>query len=192
MTYEAIRKCMLDRGMKFFHGYMNVNIVYVRMKRYRVNQFDDYGFLLYEDELGRPVTLQRPVTTRPGKTVLNSPINRRGAAILVPGQYLSSHKLDLHKGKYEAVCQRKGKVKVYRDNDMDNSFDYNPDSIEEGFFGINCHKATWETYYVNGWSAGCMVDQQSDWYNVFINLVKKSVGIYGNSLSLTLLKEEWL
>jgi hypothetical protein len=192
MNYETIKKAMLERNMRFFEGHLNVNIVYVRMNQYRLNRFDDYGFLLYQDELGRPVTLQRPCTTRPGESMLRKPINASGTAILVPGQYLSTHKIDLHNGKYEAVCQRRGPVKVYRDNNLDGNFDYNEESIDEGWFGINCHKAGWESELVNGWSAGCMVDKYAYMYDPWLRIIKRSCKLYGNSLSLTLLKEEWL
>jgi hypothetical protein len=188
-VYDKIKQRMNDLGYSFFEGYLNVNVVYIRMKNYRLNRFDDYGYVLWQDELGRPVTLQRPVTTRPGKKWLNSPINARGTAILVPGQYRSCYQIDLHNGKYEALCQRKGKVKVYRDNNLDDEFNYDPLSIEEGYFGINCHKAGWSSDIVDGWSAGCQVDQYAFYYDIFMSTIKKSAKVYGNSFTLTLLNE---
>ena len=192
MNYQTIKETMLERNMRFFEGHINVNIVYVRMDEYRMNHFDDYGFLLYQDELGRHVTLQRPVTTRPGESMLRKPINAKGTAILGPGEYVSTHKIDLHNGKYEAVCQRLGPVRVYRDNNLDGNFDYNEDSIDEGMFGMNCHKAGWESKVVNGWSAGCQVDQYAYMYDPWLRIIKRSCKLYGNSLSLTLLKQEWI
>lgn len=190
MNREIIKQVFNERGYKFFHGHLNVNIVGVRMNEYRMNHFDDFLFLSYEDELGMPITLQWPITTRPGLSVLKSPINAKGTAILVPDQYRSVYKIDKHNGRYDAVCQRNGVVTVYRDNDRDNEFDYSPDTWDSGYFGINIHKAGWASAIVNGWSAGCQVFQYAQDFDLFMAIVKRSVRIYGNSLTYTLIEEK--
>jgi hypothetical protein len=120
-------------------------------------------------------------------------MNKKGTAILVPGQYRSAWKLNLHQGKYLALCQAKP-VKVYRDNDLDNEFDFISESIQEGIFGINIHRSNpyTESYYVDKWSAGCTVFKKVDEYNEFIDICKKSADIYGNSFTYTLLNENEL
>lgn len=105
---------------------------------------------IYRDWNLNWVIRQWPITTKPGTTVLRRPVNSKGTAILVPGQYEGVYKLDLHAGKYLALCQRLGSVKVYRDNDKDDQYDLNPSTIEEGMFGINIHRAGADSVQVNG------------------------------------------
>ena len=95
-------------------------------------------------------------TTDPGITSMTKPVSYKGCAILVPGQYRSAWKLGYHKGKYEAIVQYKP-VKVYRDNNKDAVYDFNPKTVEEGTFGINIHKAGKHSTQVDNWSAGCQV-----------------------------------
>ena len=49
--------------------------------------------------------------------------------------------MDLHRGKYLALCQRKP-VSVYRDNDKDKRYDLKDKTIDTGLFGINIHKSS--------------------------------------------------
>ena len=72
---------------------------------------------------------------------MDSPMNSKGCAILVPGQYRGSHKLRLHQGRYLALGQQRS-VKVYRDRDKDGHYDFDESTIDEGLFGINIHRAT--------------------------------------------------
>ena len=65
-------------------------------------------------------------TTEPGTSILQRPIVKGGTAILIPGQYRSTYKIDTHGGKrkYTALCQRSGKVKMWRDDNGDRKPDY--------------------------------------------------------------------
>jgi hypothetical protein len=38
-------------------------------------------------------------------------MNSKGCAILKEGQYKGVYEIDLHNGKYEAICQRLGPVR---------------------------------------------------------------------------------
>lgn len=67
-------------------------------------------------------------------------MNPKGTAILAPGQYQSSHKIGLHRGKYKALVQHRP-VTVYRDNNKDSKYDLEPTKKDTGIFGINIHKA---------------------------------------------------
>ena len=119
------------------------------------------------------------------------PVTSKGVAILVEGQYKDVYKIDLHKNRYEALCQRGGTVKVYRDNDKDAEHDMDKATIEEGWFGINIHRARDEAYteQVNGWSHGCQVFADDDDFEEFMDLCHKHKELYGNSFTYTLLKE---
>jgi len=149
--------------------------------------------LYREEELA--VKHQYSITTDPGKYWLENPINPKGTAILVPGQYLGTWKLGKHQGKYEALVQRKP-VKVWRDNNKDSVIDYPyaHAQVSEGYFGINIHRSNPydKSYVVDRWSAGCQVFQAIDDYKEFMDLCKSSSDLYGNSFSYTLVTEEEL
>jgi hypothetical protein len=98
-----------------------------------------------------------------------------------------------HAGKYKALCQGKA-LKVYRDDDKDREYDMLTESIQEGLFGINIHRAhsKHELEEVGKYSAGCQVVQDPNEWNVFINICEEAVKVWGNSFSYTLLKESEL
>ena len=116
-----------------------------------------------------------------------------GVAILKPGQYRGSHKLRLHQGKYMALGQQKP-VKVYRDNNLDNKYDLNESSLEEGIFGINIHRATGRTggtsTRVDKWSAGCQVIANNDDWHCFLDICMTAREIWGNSFTYTLIESK--
>jgi hypothetical protein len=127
-----------------------------------------------------------PATTVPGTPWLWSPMNKTGAAVLVPGQYIDAYSLGQYKG-YEALIQT-GPVKVYRDNNRDSQADENPDTIETGFFGICIHKAGLLTKYINKNSAGCQVFKCSADFDEFIALCRGQKKFLGNKFTYTLLE----
>ncbi len=132
------------------------------------------------------------LTTDPGLRLLKAPSNSNGTAILVPGQYRGVYKKDLHNGKYYAICQRLGPVKVYRDSNRDNTLDMNPAKIQTGYFGINIHRAakTGVLELIGGHSAGCQVFQNTNEFNKFMEFVDKAIALYGNSFTYTLITSE--
>ena len=81
---------------------------------------------------------------------------------------------------------------MVRDPTLDDTLDLNEDSIMEGVFGINVHKAGSNSTLVNKWSAGCVVLSNEERYDFFIELCKKQVEVHPTwtKYSLTLL-EEW-
>ncbi|MEI2737870.1 MAG: hypothetical protein V9F01_03695 [Chitinophagaceae bacterium] len=54
-------------------------------------------------------------TTDPGNYWLKTFMNRNGTAILKPGQYKHSHRIGVHRGKYQALVQQ-NPVTVLRDD----------------------------------------------------------------------------
>ena len=113
--------------------------------------------------------------------------NAAGVARLVEGQYRSSHIIGLHQGKYEALRQAKN-VKVYRDADKDMQHDEN--KIQEGVFGINIHKAGVDSTYVENWSEGCQVFKRSADFDSFMEIIRKSRDVHGNSFTYTLIESK--
>ena len=120
-------------------------------------------------------------------------MNKNGVAILKPGQYRGSHRVGLHQGKYEALTQAKP-LKVYRDNNRDDKYDLIESNVHEGIYGINIHRATkWEgkkSTQIDKWSAGCQVIAANDDFKLFMEIIKKGAGIWGNSFSYTLIESK--
>ncbi len=190
---KQIIKVMTLKGYKVFESDskpFNLNIVGIRESNPTTNLFNDTISIFWKYEK-RWNFVDFQATTLPGLKYLETPMNPKGCAILVPNQYQGVWELGLHNGKYEALVQRKGEVEVYRDENEDQSYDMASNSRESGYFGINIHKASeGERNTVDGYSAGCQVFQNSDEYDIFIDLCKKGEKFWGNSFSYTLLNEK--
>lgn len=169
----------------------HLNIVAVRSHSSRFDNFDDTLYLIYRNEDGKQVAHQYKITTDPGsyysKTKL---LNEDGVAILVPGQYVDTYLLGKHRGKYEALVQRGGKVKVWRDGNRDDQLD-RAGRIYEGWYGINIHRARAQgtTSRVGSYSAGCQVFQNADEFRTLISLANKSQDHRRGRFTYTLLEQ---
>lgn len=155
-----------EHGFKVFDKLdFDLNIIGVRnMNSKEANLFDDEIHIIYR-ERGFWVDEYGPATTEPGKYYLAKKDYRPdGVAILkCPQQIRGGYILGPHgQTGYEALVQRRAKVTVIRDPDMDGELDY--DGAEDtGYFGINIHRASLKndgvTPTVGLWSAGCQVWQ---------------------------------
>ena len=177
-----------SKNHKIFTRPYELNIIGWRSKGRIANKFDDYLYVCYKDYGGRWIYHTWKITTDPGTKSLKNPVNAKGTAILCPGQYLDSYQIGLHQGKYEALTQ-KLPVTVYRDNDLDNYLDLQPQKVFSGMFGINIHKAGIDSEVVEGHSAGCQVFKRVADFNSFMKLCKNHQKLYGNSFSYTLIQE---
>ena len=96
-------------------------------------------------------------------------------------------------GRYEALGQQKP-VKVYRDNNLDDCYDFDESSIQEGLFGINIHRATKyagkKSSQIDRWSAGCQVIAAYDDFMEFMQICNNSKDIWGNSFTYTLIESK--
>lgn len=191
--YFDFEKLFKAKGYSYFtKGDYNLNIIGIRSSEKEVtNKYDDCLVLIYHTQAGWRRCIYS-ITTDPGLKSIKNPINSKGTAILVPGQYKGTYKIDKHKGKYDALCQRNKPVKVYRDGNLDNIYDFNPNSIETGLFGINIHRSSEFaiTSKIDGYSAGCQVFSNPKEFRAFMILVKKSARTYGNCFTYTLITEE--
>ena len=176
---------LLPACFKFYTDPMKLNIVGIR-KQLHTNAFDDELRVGYHDAAGKYHETAWAITTDPGSSSLIKG-KSKGTAILVPGQYEDTYAIDLHRGSYQALCQRLGKVRVYRDKNKDSKHDLVDCGIEEGFFGINIHKAGRHSKLVDGWSAGCQVFQKEDDFKHFMSLCKVHAKLYGNCFTYTLI-----
>ena len=172
----------------FENGQYNLNIIGIRNKNHKPNCFDDRICVVFKDENGW-ITRTWECSTEPGTYWLENPMNSGGTAIMVPGQYRGVYKIDKHRGLYDALCQRGGTVKCFRDKNKDDIIDAEPDSITEGMYGINIHKSGVHSTQVNNWSAGCQVFSTESDFEEFMSICYAARNKWGNSFTYTLIEE---
>ena len=198
-TREQIETAVKAKGYKWFEDPANkgydVNIVGVRNNKTKgrvTNAFDDHITISYKID-GEWYFECFKCTTDPGTHWVENIMREEGVAILKPGQYRGSHKLRLHAGKYMALGQQKP-VKVYRDNNRDGKYDLIEESVQEGLFGINIHRATGRSggtsTRVDKWSAGCQVIANNDDWHCFLDICHAAREIWGNSFTYTLIESD--
>lgn len=177
LTIEELKLEFTKLGYKW----LNFGIVGIRSKADVPDKFDDLIGLVENNTVTWFIG-----TTNPGIHWLVNLLNPKGAALLKANQYLDTWKLDLHQGKYLALCQRKPVV-VYRDGDKDNKSE-ETNVTETGLFGINIHRSNPSAIsQINDkWSAGCQVLSNPSDFTYLIDRCKAS-GL--KDFSYTLLKE---
>ena len=172
----------------FTEGSYNMNIIGVRAKTDKVvtNKFDDFIILEYKDEYEKWCRQIYKATTDPGITWIKDPMDSKGCAMMVPGQYRGLWRIGMHKGKYKALVQNRP-VSVYRDNNKDSVYDIEAATINTGVFGINLHHAGADSVQVDKWSAGCQVVARLRDFQQLMSIVSKQKA---PSYTYTLIKEE--
>ena len=168
---EKIESAVKAKGYRWFED--KLNIVGVRnslVGNVVTNAFDDHITISRLDN-GVWKYYEWMATTDPGRKGVMEYHNPNGVARMVPGQYIDSHGLGLHQGKYEALKQFKN-VKVYRDANKDLVYDETKN--QEGVFGINIHKAGVDSTLVENWSEGCQVFKRAQEFEAFMELCRKS------------------
>lgn len=179
-----------SKGYSFYSsGVFNLNIIGVRTSDKMNNLFDDELWLIYKNEAGEQCFNRFSITTQPGKYWMQAKLGHPdGTFILALGQYKGAYQIGLHKGKYEALVQR-GRVYGYRDNNKNKLYDMDPDTIVDGFFGINIHRSNPYTAskLVDRWSAGCQVFADPIEYEDFMDRVRTAAALWGNSFTYTLI-----
>jgi len=179
-----------DEGYEIWNEPYRLWLFGLRSKDSQANSFNDTLGCYYYSPEGGWVSYFWPGTTDPGTYWLENPSRVAGTAILVEEQYLDTWTIDLHAGKYEALCQRAGEVSVYRDGNKDNVLDENPDTITTGYFGINIHKAGSDSTQVDKWSAGCQVFKRLADFNKMMKLAHMQQDNTGlKTFSYTLMRE---
>jgi hypothetical protein len=194
-TREQIESAVKAKGYKWFtNDNYDVNIVGVRNAATNgevTNKFDDCVTISYKDEEGKWHFHCFEATTDPGSHWTEKQLlNKNGVAILKEGQYRGSHMIGLHQGKYEALRQKKP-LKVYRDGNRDETYDFIEENVHEGIYGINIHRATsregGKSVQVDKWSAGCQVIAANNDFKLFMEVVNKAAKVWGNSFTYTLI-----
>jgi len=191
IAIPLIQKVFEKKGYVFFtNGQFNLNLLGLRGNNRKAGQFDDFIAAIYKDEKNEWVVRYWNATTDAGTYWLKNPMNIKGTALLVPNQYRNCWQIGLHKGTHPALIQ-KAEVSVYRDNDKDFILDFDSAKIDTGMFGINIHSvAPLKEAKVNDkWSAGCQVFAYDKDHKSFMQLVRQSAEIYGNTFSYTLIEQ---
>jgi len=191
---KQIKEALQAKGYKFFEtGDYNVNIVGVRNSETAgkvTNRFDDVITVSYKID-GEWQYHEFDCTTDPGTHWVENVMNKKGVAILKPGQYRSSHKIRKHLGQYEALGQQ-NPVTVYRDNNKDGKYDLV--KTDTGLFGINVHRASKyagkKSTQINKWSAGCQVIAANDDWTKFMKIMRKARDTWNNNFTYTLIESK--
>jgi hypothetical protein len=193
-TLDQIKSAMIAKGYKWFEeGDFNLNLIGVRNSDTGdtvTNAFDDTFFIAYRDA-GKWKIHNYACTTDPGAHWQQAPLNAGGTASLVPNQYRSTWRIDLHQGVYKALKQFKP-VDTYRDKNKDLKYTRHIEDITNGIYGINIHRAsaTGVSNRVDKWSAGCQVIADPADFANLMYLAHVAEKKYGNSFTYTLLESK--
>jgi len=168
----------------FKSGDYDLNLFGIRSKDLEPTTFNDWLGCAYKVD-GKWHLDYWPATTDPGLYWRENPSNVKGTAVLVPDQYRSTYTIDLHAGKYLALCQRAGTVTVWRDANRDAVLDLDGSNEETGYFGINIHASANDPYHedrdrgpddeVGKWSAGCQVHGTTEGFREMMALCDKQI-----------------
>lgn len=190
-SISQVTNAYRKRGYELYYLSQKMNIFGIRSVDNTPNVFNDkIGFIT---SMGNESVLKvYNATTDPGTFYLKKPLNVRGTAILPEGQYVNTFALDLHRGKYLALCQRLKTISVYRDNNKDEMVDFFAEATDLGWHGINIHKAHWLKilFNIDKYSAGCQVIADPKEFDEFIQYCKIHSSKWGNKFTYTLLNEK--
>lgn len=173
-SFDLIKAAVLKKGYRWFEQEGAMNIVGVRTViagNRLTDLFDDKITISYKLN-GKWTYLESPATTDPGSYYLRNFEVKSGVAILVPGQYISSHSLGYHRGQYQALVATR-LLNVYRDGNKDKVYNFVNPQVNGS--GINIHRASSSNIQaaVNNWSAGCQVFVNPKDFNTMISLAKQ-------------------
>lgn len=124
--------------------------------------YDDAIFLVSRSFFGAYNGNTDPSGRRPGSGYGAG----KGMARLDPGLW-RVHRFAKHSGKYLALCQRAGPVKVMRDG--------SPDYPHQGMFGINIHRGGYRTTS----SLGCQTIHPAQWDSFIASAVDQAKRYHG-------------
>jgi hypothetical protein len=169
-------------------GVYQLNVFGIRSSGGMTNTFNDIVGALRMNHGNMWEVLLCDATTDPGLYWLQHPMNVAGTAVLMPGQYINSHKTGLHKGQYRALVQC-GKLRVWRDKDKDNEYDYTTPQDATNT-GINIHHAGTNSTVIDKWSAGCQVLAKLIEFDALMEQVNEHIGKgYPDLFDYTLFEE---
>jgi hypothetical protein len=203
ITFSLVADSYKRMGYKLFSGAYDLNIFGIRSSNSVSNKFDDLIGVAYTDEKKVLNIKLYPATTDPGLHWLHNPSNKKGCAILVPGQYSGVLTIGLHgrsgASPYKALEQI-GAMCYVRDNNKDGMLDFSlyrdPDKKKENAFWdiikSNLHRASaWKiVQLIDQYSAACQVIQAPKHFEELMFLCEKQIDYgHGSKFTYTLFEE---
>ena len=188
---EKVIDVMKNKEYKVFENRKghDLNLVGIRTDDPTSNRFNDWMtvFYTFDDQWN---FFAFPCTTDPGLYYRENPMNVKGTAIVIPGQYKKLWARGLHKQRKALV--QVSSIRVWRDADRDNILETG--TVDEGdHFGINLHRSNPKgaSTQVDKWSAGCQVLQDTDHLTFLLRLCDRQVEKHNwDSFTYTLLEEK--
>lgn len=186
-TLANVQDAMIRNNHAWFTKPESINLVGIRHPDQHSNKFNDWMTCTWCDENGHWTFRRWPCTTDPGVYYREKPLNVKGTAIMVPGQYRGAYRMGTHKG-YEAIVQTKP-VTVWRDANKNGVLDWEG-ITETGLYGLNIHRASaiGESENVHRWSAGCQVLANAYDFAELLAIVRRSCFYFGETFTYTLLE----
>lgn len=190
MTLQDIVTTLKKRGYVVYNEPYRLNIVGIRSPEVTSKYFDDKIAYFWYDDKGVLIGKICPATTDPSVYYLqDNPMNPQGTAILKSGQYVDTYEIGYHRGKYQALVQRKP-VTVIRDADRNDLLNFFADT-QTGNFGINIHKSSYgkDQVEIGPDSAGCQVFKKPEDFLEMMRAANASKSRYGNRFTYTLIDD---
>jgi hypothetical protein len=182
---QRVTNYMRAKGYKLFTNPNECNLIGLeginadgQLNKDDLDKWNDLVGVLKFEKQGKPYfDCIYKGTTEPGRFYTITPLNRNGAARLVPGQY-TAWRLGLHKGKPGLVqC---APLKIQRDKNKDGSRAGDVLTIENNI-GINIHRASRASLNsIQRHSAGCSVIFSEPDFIAFYNIVESDPRVRTN------------
>lgn len=175
-TYDKVKALMTKKGYPFKTGEKELNMIGVRSSNRAVDNWDDFFILCWIEGGKKMIWVDDQFTTDPGIYYMQTKLlNAAGCGILAEGHHKDIWVIGAHgQAKYKAFVQTGGKVRAYRDRNKDNYMDFDPKTIQEGFFGCNQHHG-YDSLKVNNNSAMCQVHRYKKNLAYVLSLAKKDI-----------------
>ncbi len=174
ITLAEVQAMLKLKGFEEFTSDLVPNIVGIRSTELDGEDFDDRCHVWWYEGGELAFSKNYTITTNPGTYYLKNPIaGSKGTLILCPGQHINCWQVGMHKGKQLAFVQTGAPMQVYRDRNRDGKMDFDPKTIEAGYFGMNGHHgALSDVNLIGQWSAGCQVWRFHKAHQDMMNLVQ--------------------
>lgn len=193
VTVDRLQAAMAKKGYSFFTNDAkdyNINIIGIRSNDLTPDKFNDIIVVCWKYK-GNWYIRKYDATTDPGLYYLLRPMNVKGTAIMVPGQYRGAYMIGKHKN-YEALRQKKP-MKYWRDANRNAKFDMTGKIYEEiGYTDIHRANEYKKSFKVSNFSAGCQVIADPKDFKEFMRICNNAARNFGNSFTYTLLTEDEL
>lgn len=198
-TYKQLRESVIKLGFKWFTKPYSLNFIWERTSYKATNIFDDWLHIAYLDSNGVEHVLTIPATTKPGlKGSLLEPVTVSGvtgtAVIKSPQQVIGGWQFKDTTKEFSSYpyFRQVEPVDYWRDGDKDKEIDKVQEQ-DDKIFGTHWHRmsnnGTYGSGQVNNWSLGCMGSPEPEFKKI-LDLVRKSVAIYGDKFTGTIIDSE--